>query len=183
MICRYCGKASAEGLKYCSNCGANLMDSIGQTTSYQPMGSGYMTEEEIYEEKMAKKRRNRRHNIIALIVLAVLVAVVVCVVKYISADAYRIKHTEPSEYPGQEWGDTLEKVCDESSWEGKKEDGERMVIYTGKIKSSGKNVEIIFEINDKGDSYRLKHIKVDGARIYNERKFVDDLFKRNLAEY
>lgn len=182
MVCRYCGKASAEGLKYCSNCGANLMDGAVQPTNYQQMGS-YMTDEELYEQKMAKKRRNRRINIICLIILAVLVTVVVCVVKYLSSDVYSIQHSEPSQYPYQEWGDTLENSCDESKWESKKEDGERRVIYTGKIKGSEKKVEMIFEISDDRKSYSLNNVKVGGKRIHNVKKFVDDLFTDDLSEY
>lgn len=141
-------------MKYCDKCGKELMDG-----AIICPGCGCPVEGA--NSKPAKKKHPARTILIILIIVIACIGVGVFYFLVLTPNKYinMVKGGAPNAYPGQKWGDQVEKAFDDPEW---KYEGDSVVSVSGTI--SKIPVKITFSVNTSNNMFNVTSVEVDGQR-------------------
>ncbi|MBQ6180750.1 MAG: zinc ribbon domain-containing protein [Ruminococcus sp.] len=174
MICRYCGKEVNENVRFCNHCGANLgaerITTGNNAANAQPQPQPFPVQPMQYEPQPYKKTNKGLIIVLILIPIVIFALILIPAIIGYSSDIRRVKNgsIDAPGYDDKEWGEVLDDLCDDSDWSQYKEDGDRMVKYTGTKKSDGKDFEIIFKLHSDRKNFDVVSIKDGDMKITNE---------------
>ncbi|NLT10478.1 MAG: zinc ribbon domain-containing protein [Ruminococcus sp.] len=177
MICRYCGKEVNENIRFCNHCGANLgaerittgNNAANAQPQYQPQPQPFPVQPMQYEPQPYKKTHKGLIIVLALIPFIILALIIIPAIIGYSSDIRRVKNgsIDAPGYSNKKWGEVLDDLCDDSEWTQYKEDGKRMVKYTGEKKSDGNDFEIIFKLHSDRKNFDVVSIKDGDMELTN----------------